>query len=195
MSDYPKYRKTGDVHWKWYMSGNVWYSCLVNDSVAQFRGLRGTLLDVGCGDGVSSYKLACNGFRVTGIDPEEKGIEIASSKMKHLKFRGYVITVEDYVKNAGEFDYLYSLNTIEHCEDPTVFIKLMDSIKEFAIIVTDNAHASKGNHPYHTMEFTPETLAELFKDFKTEPFEFSDAGTNKHFIGIKVYAKHNSNSL
>ena len=189
MSAYPKYRKNGDIHWKWYMSGNVWYSCLVNDSVKQFRGLRGTLLDVGCGDGVSSYKLACNGFRVTGIDPEEKGIEISTERMKYLKFRGHVTTVEEYVKNnTEEFDYLYSLNTIEHCEDPTVFVKLMDRIKEFAIIVTDNGEVSTGKHPYHTMEFTKETLKELFKDFKTEPFEFSEAGTNKHYIGIKVWS-------
>ncbi|KKN59588.1 hypothetical protein LCGC14_0540510 [marine sediment metagenome] len=189
MSAYPKYRKNGDIHWKWYMSGNVWYSCLVNDSVKQFRGLRGTLLDVGCGDGVSSYKLACNGFRVTGIDPEEKGIEISTERMKYLKFRGHVTTVEEYVKNnTEEFDYLYSLNTIEHCEDPTVFVKLMDRIKEFAIIVTDNGKVSTGKHPYHTMEFTAETLKELFKDFKTEFFGFSDAGTDKHYIGIKVWS-------
>ncbi|HEC66369.1 hypothetical protein LCGC14_2829340 [marine sediment metagenome] len=188
MSDYPKYRKKGDIHWKWYLGGNVWYTCLVNESVAQFRGLRGTLLDVGCGDGLSSYILSCRGFRVMGIDSEPKGIEIATERMKYLKFKGQVTTAEDYVKECGEFDYLYSLNTIEHLEDPTVFVGLMKKVKEFGIIVTDNGAVRKGKHPYHTMEFTKETLAELFKDFKTEPFEFSDAGTNKHFIGIKVWS-------
>ena len=187
MSDYPKYRKKGDIHWKWYMSGNVWYSNLVDDSIAQFRGLSGTLLDVGCGDGVSSYILSCIGFKVLGIDPESVGVRIAVDKMKYLKFRGQVTTVEDFVERSVEgFDYLYSLNTIEHCEDPKVFVKLMERIKEFAIIVTDNGKVSKGKHPYHTEEFTIETLTELFKDFTVEPFEFSDAGTNKHFIGVKV---------
>ena len=189
MSDYPKYRKNGDIHWKWYMSGNVWYSYLVNDSVAQFRGLNGTLLDVGCGDGVSSYMLACRGFRVIGIDPESVGVRIAVDKMKYLKFKGQVITVENFVKSSVEgFDYLYSLNTIEHCEDPKVFVELMKRIKNFGIIVTDNAEVSTGKHPYHTKEFTKETLKELFKDFRTEFFEFNHKSTNRHYIGIKVWS-------
>ncbi|HEC65029.1 MAG TPA: class I SAM-dependent methyltransferase [bacterium] len=182
---YDKYKKKPERHWKLYEMRGGYYS-LVQDSITQFKET-GSVIDVGCGDGVSSYILVSKGFNVLGIDNAVEGMETAVRKTVGLPFTGKVMRVEDYVNDYDdEFDYLYSLNTIEHLEDPTALIKLMRNIKRFGIIVTDNKKF-RGGSKYHNIMFSRESLRELFKDFKTEEFHFSHDEAEKLFIGLKVY--------
>ena len=185
--EYNKYKKKGAIHWSWYSSNhrNIGYKVLVNESIKYLSG-GGTVMDIGCGDGLPSYLLAKKGFKVTGIEPEMSGLDIARDKLNGLDFIGYQATIEDFVKNNDQtFDYLYSLNTIEHIDDENAFVEMMKRIKYFGIVVTDNASGKK--HPTHTKEYNIDSLKELFKDFKTEQIYFSDEWTNKNFIGLKIY--------
>ena len=188
MITYNKYRKMGSIHWKWYMGKNIGYKVLVNESIKYFPD-KGTIIDIGCGDGLPSCLLAEKGLEVTGIEPEMIGLTIAKDRLSGLNFAGYETTIEDFVKeNDQKFDYLYSLNTIEHVDDENAFVEMMKRTKNFGIIITDNKDSKKRKHPYHTKEYNRESLKELFKDFKTEDINFSDEWVNNHFIGLKIYA-------
>jgi SAM-dependent methyltransferase len=178
--NYDKYKKRGDVHWKWYLGTNTTYRCLVDESIKYFN--EGTVLDIGCGDGLVSYLLALKGMRVIGIDSDETGLNIAKERLKYMKFEPVLSKVEDF---KGEAEYLYSLNTIEHLDNPNVIVDLMKKSK-FGVIITDNGELKK-SHPYHQTEFIKESLKDLFHEFKTEFIEFSNEFVNKHFIGIKIY--------
>lgn len=57
---------------------------------------KGTLLDVGCGNGRDSYFLAKNGFKVCGFDPA-----VLNKKAKHCSF----VTAKP---DVGQFDIVYS---------------------------------------------------------------------------------------
>lgn len=187
MARYRKYERIGDIHWRWYLDDfNVCYKVLVDDSVKHFPEERRTVIDIGCGDGLPTYLLALKELRVTGIDPEKKGLEIAKERLKYFKFTGHQATIEEFVKNNNQtFDYLYSLNTIEHVDDNNAFVEMMKRIKNFGIVVTDRFKNKK--HPVHIKEYTVDSLKELFKDFKVEEFKFSNKWTNDYFIGIKIY--------
>ena len=194
---YNKYVKMGDIHWQWYLGDNWGYQSLVNDSLKHFSE-EGTIIDIGCGDGLHSYLLANRGFMVTGIDPEKAGLEIATERSKYFTskglttntldlFTGYETTIEKFVKeNNQSFDYLYSLNTIEHVDDPNAFVEMMKRIKKFGIVITDNKDKRYKKSPNHIQEFTRDSLKDLFKDFKIEDIEFSYPWTQRHFIGIKI---------
>ena len=45
------------------------------------------ILDVGCGTGLFSHKVAKKGANVLGIDFSKDAITIAKNKFQHLKFR------------------------------------------------------------------------------------------------------------
>ena len=189
MVEYNKYKKRGAIHWRWYSSRhkNIGYKVLVDESIVYFPN-KGTIIDIGCGDGLPSSLLAKKGLEVTGIEPEITGLKMARDRLSGLDFIGYETTIESFVSNTDQkFDYLYSLNTIEHIEDEYAFVEMMKRIRNFGIVVTDNGDKPQ-KHPYHTKEYTIESLNELFKDFRIEQIYFSDEWTNNHFIGLKIYA-------
>ena len=187
MIRYKKYEKRGSIHWKWYLGNNVGYKVLVNESIKYFPD-KGTVVDIGCGDGLPSYLLADKGLEVTGIEPDMIGLTIARDRLSGLNFTAHETTIDDFVKeNDQRFDYLYSLNTIEHVDDEKAFVEMMNRINRFGIIITDNKDAKKRKHPYHTKEYNRESLKELFKGFKVEDIKFSDKWVNDHFIGLKIY--------
>lgn len=181
---YSKYDEKDALHWRWYKNSMYGYRSLVDHSLEPFKATDlGTVLDIGSGDGLVDSLLIDKGFSVTGVEPVERGVEIAEEKVPQLKVINMKAT-NFYEQNTQTYDYLYSLNTIEHVKNYEIFPKLMDSIKNFAVIVTDNADESPGDEKFHYKEFTIEELKELFSDFKVEEVPL---GT-KRFIGIKVYS-------
>ena len=83
-----------------------------NESVLHhIRGLR--ILDVGCGGGLLSESLARLGAQVTGIDPSERNIEVASlhasldpatSSIQYKKS-----TIQEMVGSEEKFDVICAL--------------------------------------------------------------------------------------
>lgn len=182
---YTKYDNYGDLHWRWYFSNKSNnYKTIVNKSLEIFEPVeRGTVLDIRSGDGLVDYLLIKKGFSVTGVEPEKRGNLIAEEKVPDLDI--VPLKLKDFLReNNRNFDYLYSLNTIEHIKDYDLFVELMSFVKNFAVIVTDNAEKSLGEEVYHAKEFTFKELQDLFSDFRTEPI---DLGTDK-YIGLKIYA-------
>lgn len=182
--EYPKYRGMVPIHWNWYRDNTHRYKELVDQSLTYFEGCKGRILDIGSGDGLIDHLLAQKGFKVIGVEPDFDGIGIAFGKVTYE----YLLstTIESYVRKAmQEVDYMYSMNTIEHVQDPQAFVKAMASVKEFGIVITDNATVNKEVDKYHEREYTLQQLQHLFKDFRTEVIDT----LNDNFIGIKIYAK------
>ncbi len=187
---YTKYKGATPIHWQWYINGtNFPYKTLVDNSVVPFKGLKGKVLDIGFGDGLIASLLIKEGLEVVGIEPEQDGIDAAKKMLPDFK-SVLKTTIEEYVKGQMiPVDYIYSMNTIEHVDDYSSFAKVMDSVKQFALIITDNAINKLGvrrkQKELHSKEFSYEELEEVFSGFKTEKFETGDGS----FIGIKIYPK------
>jgi 2-polyprenyl-3-methyl-5-hydroxy-6-metoxy-1,4-benzoquinol methylase len=86
-------------------------------SVAADRPL---ILDVGCGPGWYTDKLAAFG-RVTGIDLSEEAISMARSRFPHISFiAGNIYT---HSLPAGHFEIVVSQEVIDHVEDSVSFVE------------------------------------------------------------------------
>lgn len=184
--DYDKYANSGDIHWQWYADNKNGYKTLVDESLRQFEQVDlGTVIDVGCGDGLPMSALNNMGHRASGVDSSEIGVKLA---VQH-KVAGeiFIETAEKFAKRGLEFDYLYSLNTIEHLDDPAAMVEIMRHVKNFGIIVTDNIDVvpESKRSVYHNIEFNPASFEKLFAEFNFERINLSDPG----YFGYKVWKK------
>jgi len=93
------------------------YIQFVNQSVSQ----RGSLLDVGCGAGWSSYLLSEAGYQVVGIDLNAEAFEcLPSSNLSLVQGSAMNLPFED-----ASFDVVASHQAIEHIPDPKTAIMEM----------------------------------------------------------------------
>ncbi|MGA2166086.1 MAG: class I SAM-dependent methyltransferase [Solirubrobacteraceae bacterium] len=80
----------------------------------------GSLLDVGCGEGVLVHRWAqrLRGRRIVGIDLEEESIQAgwAQRQAPNLEYR--VMPAENLPFADGEFDLASAIEVLEHVPDP-----------------------------------------------------------------------------
>jgi 2-polyprenyl-6-hydroxyphenyl methylase/3-demethylubiquinone-9 3-methyltransferase len=91
-------------------------------SLKPFEGL--TLCDVGCGGGLIAEPMARLGFKVTGIDADDKAIAVART---HASSSGLDVdyssdTAESLVHGTRIFDVVLALEIVEHVANPDAFL-------------------------------------------------------------------------
>jgi len=77
------------------------------------------ILDVGCGPGWYTDKLAAFG-RVTGIDLSEEAISMARTRFPHISF--VAGNIYEHLFPAGHFGIVVSQEVIDHVEDSVSFV-------------------------------------------------------------------------
>ena len=86
---------------------------------------RGTLLDLGCGNGSFSHELSKLGFKVYGVDRSESGIQIARDAFPQVQFS--LGDVEEDLSpdpfQAERFDVVVSTEVVEHLYHPRRLIE------------------------------------------------------------------------
>lgn len=184
---YNKYKESGAIHWDWYKN-KLSYKQVVDSALAQFdetdTGLgAGVVLDVGAGDGLPAYLLTQKGFVVEGVDSNIQGKKLMKEKfeengVKPIKYYGKKV---ENLKPARRYDYLLSINAIEHLNKPEAIVELMEYVDNYAVIVTDDVNQTTGQEG-HNREFTIDELKKLFSDYDVEEIEIN----HPKFIGIKV---------
>jgi 2-polyprenyl-6-hydroxyphenyl methylase/3-demethylubiquinone-9 3-methyltransferase len=83
-----------------------------------------SLLDIGCGGGLLSEPLARMGASVTGIDPAERNVRIASL---HAEESGIPVTyrattAEALADEGARFDVVMAMEVVEHVADVGLFL-------------------------------------------------------------------------
>lgn len=95
--------------------------------MSPFAGL--SLLDIGCGGGLTAEPMARLGFNVTGIDPAAATITIAR---EHAQRAGLVIDYRtaspEAVAGSERFDVVLALELIEHLADRDAFWPLLAAL-------------------------------------------------------------------
>jgi SAM-dependent methyltransferase len=97
------------------------------------------ILNVGCGSGDLSLRLAARGHDVTGIDVEPAYIDLALANAAATttpgRCRFTVSSIEDYV-GAGEFDCVVSTDVLEHiADDRAAFTKMVSLVRPGGLIL------------------------------------------------------------
>jgi 2-polyprenyl-3-methyl-5-hydroxy-6-metoxy-1,4-benzoquinol methylase len=95
---------------------------LLNVLEKYLRGKKVGLFDLGCGNGSTANFLFSNGYTVSGVDPSLEGIRHANEKYPFLGLElGH--SGDNLQTRFGTFDFIYSLEVIEHVFDPYAFIQ------------------------------------------------------------------------
>lgn len=165
MIAFNKYERNGAYHWGWYNTNKFGYKDQVDYVVSQFPA-QGSILDIGCGDGLTTYKLHEKGLNVTGIDLNEEAIRLGKLRCNMLSLD--VASVYDI---HSTYDYALLHDVIEHLENPRLALStIRKSIRNYCIISTPNANMhTSGQYDYQL--WTPEGISELLNGYD---FEFLD---------------------
>lgn len=185
--NFDKYKKMGAYHYEWYKdkSGeHDWYIEAV-DKVTNFC-LEGSVLEVGCGDGLVGNILGRAGIPYLGLDSDLTGIELARAKAREYstsESRFLFMDIADVVRLelSMPHDHLICLNTIEHLENPRVLLDFFTkNTLHSAIIITDIPQEIPSGS--HVREFSESELRYLFNQYTATAFKI---GENYH--GIEVF--------
>jgi len=99
------------------------------------------VLDIGCGNGFTAYRLARLGFDVTGIDASEDGIRIAQKEYTGVRFE--VASIYDDISSVvNNVDVVITSEVIEHLFLPGLLIKNVHDIlkSQGMLIITTPYH-------------------------------------------------------
>jgi ubiquinone/menaquinone biosynthesis C-methylase UbiE len=129
--------------------------------------VKGDMLEVGCGAGKGAelFSNVCKNY--TAIDKNDKLIAHHSKKYPTYKFINAV--VPPFVGLADHsFDFVVSLQVIEHIEDDHHFLKEIYRVMKSgakAIISTPNIKLSLTRNPWHVREYTASELKGLLEKY------------------------------
>ncbi len=169
-------------------SYDQWYQTKMGDFIDQVEtGLAFNLfsvkkgmkvLDIGCGTGNFSMKLAQKGCKVTGVDISEDMLSVAREKAKEsgLDIEYYPVDVYDLKFKDECFDAIFSMAAFEFIKEPQ---KAMDEIFRVAkkgseiLIGTINKDSQWGEL----------YLSESFQE--NSVFKYADFKTLDHFRSLK----------
>jgi len=92
--------------------------------IDSLHGLR--MLDIGCGGGILSERLARLGAAVVGIDPSASKIVVARAHaaQETLSIDYRSTTLETLAASGNEFDVVLAMEVVEHVADVGLFVKL-----------------------------------------------------------------------
>ena len=141
---------------------------------------RGRVLDIGCSNGVFLDLFKEKNWETWGVEPSENG-SIAKEK-GHKVIKSFFETAE-LPKNY--FDLVVANHTLEHVDDPILFLKKVNHVlKTYGIVFIDVPNAGglgskvlKSRWPYllpqeHKSQFTKNSLSKIFKQSGFEVIHF-----------------------
>ncbi len=131
----------------------------------------GELLDVGCGGGLFLERMRSLGWRVVGVDPDARAVEVART-VRGLDVR--LGTLEAQRFPDGRFDAVASSHVIEHVHDPLAFLRECARVTKpggRVVMVTPNIQSSSRRRlgaawigldpPRHLYLFSRDSLARV----------------------------------
>jgi SAM-dependent methyltransferase len=121
----------------------------------------GRVLDLGCGSGYGTARLAAVHPRVFGLDriPPDRANRGAARFVRADLHGGIPL-------RPRSFELLVSFQVVEHLVDPGPYLDAIASLLTAdgtALITTPNIEMSDGVNPYHVHEYTAEELAALLR--------------------------------
>jgi SAM-dependent methyltransferase len=125
----------------------------------------GTVLDIGCGAGYGSDRLAGAGRMVIGIDYEPAVARAAAERYGRPGLSFACMNGAQLAVRRQSADLICAFQVIEHLHDQTQFVRdVAETLRPsgVAILSTPNALVHRGpRNPFHLHEFTPDELHAL----------------------------------
>jgi 2-polyprenyl-3-methyl-5-hydroxy-6-metoxy-1,4-benzoquinol methylase len=142
----------------------------------------GAVLDIGCGHGYGSLRLATAGFQVTGADLNPERIASARARLAHEALGFRVLNGCDLKLEDASCDYVTSFETLEHVDDPAQFLRELHRVLKpgglLFLSTPQNCFGAIPTTPAHIVEFSFAQLHGLVsQSFDVVEFIALKAGT------------------
>lgn len=129
----------------------------------------GSLLDVGCGDGVLMARVAPTMESVRGVDSEPTAIRWAREKLKEFP-NCEVLQVDNYNLPFADavFDIVTSTDVIEHLKEPAAHLREIRRVLKpggHLVLTTPQWRAGGKWDLRHEMEYRPDELRSLLVQY------------------------------
>lgn len=176
MSTFNKYRLKGAYHYDWYKT-EPWYKECV-DTIVDF--CKGSTVDAGCGDGLVVSKILEQGYNASGIDNDPDAIRLCQQNPK-TSMSVLQDDLNDPKIKWGGWQYMCSLNTIEHLDKPEGLKKIIEQMEKGAIVIT-NQYLGGSLGEDHRREYDYQELIDFFEEFNPKGFKLAGG----EYIGVKI---------
>jgi len=144
---------------------------LTVDAIRQL-GVRGRLLDVGCGDGYLMSRVARWMDAVIGVDSEESAISLARQHLRECgNCEAIHTTCYDLPFPDASFEIVTSADVIEHLKDPTHHLREIRRVLKSdgtLVLTTPKWRADRKWDVRHEKEYRAEELRVLLREFFTD---------------------------
>lgn len=100
----------------------------IKTKLAQFIPVNGTVLDVGCGNGIISLQLGKQGYQVHGIDMSDKSIENAKRKNPFSNVTFSVVDAETLRASGQRYNAIVCSEVLEHLHQPAGLVTQLHEI-------------------------------------------------------------------
>ncbi len=124
----------------------------------------GKVLDIACGVGYGSYLLAKNPDvkQIVGVDVDHETTEWANDNFSSGKIDFLCDTVENF---SGKFDFLVSLETIEHLEKPGSLYELALRCGINEVVISFPHKKTTHYNEFHRRDITSADVFDIFSNF------------------------------
>jgi 2-polyprenyl-3-methyl-5-hydroxy-6-metoxy-1,4-benzoquinol methylase len=151
--------------------------------------------DIGCGNGYITNKINKYFKTSIGIDLSKQGIYFANKNYKSKNLNFYIKDMQTLIKEKKKFNYVTTIEVIEHQYDPFKFMECLEKIVKkngYLLITTpfhgyfknltmsffglmDNHFTALWNHG-HIKFFSIKTLKQLISNYRFEIINISYSG-------------------
>lgn len=129
--------------------------------------VKGSLLEVGCGQGRGVEILAPHTERYVALERRGSIVEQLKKKYPQIEFRQVAVPPFSGIPD-NSFDTIVSFQVIEHIKDDRSFLReIHRTLKPGgkALITTPNIKKSLSRNPWHVREYTADQLYRLASEF------------------------------
>jgi len=173
---FDKYQKRGAYHWQQIANNIFTFNAYVSARYQQVlkvipkdKSLK--ILDIGCGDGVLSWKLFNQTkSKITGVDTDEHSLKFARKEIQKRNARANFIKANAHklpFKN-NSFDVIIATEIIEHLEKPQIMLREIKRVlkpKGQVIITTPIKLSETPQDKMHVKEYTSLELKNLLNKY------------------------------
>lgn len=194
---FDKYEQRGAYHWEWYKANKFSYKDKIH-MICLHLPTHGSVLDIGGGDGVLSYRLFENGLNVTCVDSNFHAVQQGERKVREALYgRGPFAFTRRLLSDwnvrpralarryqAGEltfihasvfelelessFDYIVCHEVIEHVPEPDRLVAWIYQNMRHFAVISTPDVSHSPPHALDYHSWTPESFSELLKDYRFE---------------------------
>jgi 2-polyprenyl-3-methyl-5-hydroxy-6-metoxy-1,4-benzoquinol methylase len=110
----------------------------IEEQLRRYAPPQGSVLDVGCGNGIMSEAIGRCGYQVLGIDISEKAIDKAKAAGTKSNIQFRVVSAEDLVADGSTYDAVICSEVLEHLPDPSQLLRTLHALlsDEGVLVVT-----------------------------------------------------------